>query len=132
MSSNPDELAAEVERTRERLGETVQELAAKADVKARAQEKAAELTHAAREKTTHAAHAVHDAGEKAREKAEKAGRPALAAAVVAGAAATAVTAVAAVRRRRRPALRRIGPFTVKAPKAAVRGARRARKATVRR
>ncbi len=36
------ELQQEIERTRERLGETVEELAAKADVKARAQAKAAE------------------------------------------------------------------------------------------
>ena len=39
------ELRQEIEETREQLGETVQQLAAKADVKARAQDKAAELTH---------------------------------------------------------------------------------------
>lgn len=39
------ELRQEIEETRERLGETVQQLAAKTDVKARAQNKAAELTH---------------------------------------------------------------------------------------
>lgn len=37
------ELREEIERTRERLGETVEQLAAKADVKGRAQAKAAEL-----------------------------------------------------------------------------------------
>jgi Protein of unknown function (DUF3618) len=37
------EIQQEIERTRERLGETVDELAAKADVKARAQAKAAEM-----------------------------------------------------------------------------------------
>ena len=37
------EIQAEIEKTREHLGQTVEELAAKADVKARAQAKAAEL-----------------------------------------------------------------------------------------
>src|SRR5271166_3628944 len=39
---NAPEIQQEIERTRERLGETVEELAAKADVKARARDKAAE------------------------------------------------------------------------------------------
>jgi len=38
------ELQAEIDQTRERLGQTVEELAAKADVKARARAKAADLT----------------------------------------------------------------------------------------
>ena len=37
------EIQQEIDRTRERLGETVEELAAKADVKARAKEKAVEM-----------------------------------------------------------------------------------------
>jgi DNA-binding XRE family transcriptional regulator len=37
------ELQQEIERTRERLGETVEELAAKADVKAQARKKAIEV-----------------------------------------------------------------------------------------
>ena len=37
------EIQQEIERTRERLGETVDELAAKADVKARARAKGAEM-----------------------------------------------------------------------------------------
>ena len=37
-------LEAEIERTREQLGDTVQELASRADVKSRARAKAAELT----------------------------------------------------------------------------------------
>ena len=37
------EIQQEIERTRDHLGETVEELVAKADVKARAQDKAAEL-----------------------------------------------------------------------------------------
>jgi hypothetical protein len=38
------QLEAEIERTRERLGETVQELVARVDVKSRARAKAAEMT----------------------------------------------------------------------------------------
>jgi hypothetical protein len=41
---DPQALAREIERTREELGETVEALAAKADVKARARGKAAELS----------------------------------------------------------------------------------------
>ena len=41
---DPQQLAEEIERTRQRLGETVEALAAKTDVKARAQEKANQLT----------------------------------------------------------------------------------------
>ena len=45
------ELQQEIERTRERLGETVEELAARADVKARARAKAAEMRARARDMT---------------------------------------------------------------------------------
>jgi archaellum component FlaD/FlaE len=41
---DPQQLAEEIERTREQLGETVEQLAAKADVKARAQDKARQVT----------------------------------------------------------------------------------------
>ena len=41
---HPDELMAEIERTRAELGDTVDALAAKADVKARAQQRAAEVS----------------------------------------------------------------------------------------
>ena len=60
-SRTPDQdaLAEEIQRTREQLGETVEALAAKADVKARAQRRAAEVkdnlrgkAHAARDKVT--------------------------------------------------------------------------------
>lgn len=47
MTTSPDdqqELEKEIERTREQLGETVEALAAKVDVKARAQEKVGQLT----------------------------------------------------------------------------------------
>jgi len=47
----PD-IQQEIERTRERLGETVDELAAKADVKARARAKAAEVTARAHKRAT--------------------------------------------------------------------------------
>jgi len=46
------EIQQEIERTREHLGETVEELAAKADVKARARVKAAELKAKAQDKAT--------------------------------------------------------------------------------
>jgi hypothetical protein len=41
---NPEELKQEIERTREQLGETVEALAAKADVQAQARAKASQLT----------------------------------------------------------------------------------------
>lgn len=43
VPDDPDELRREIERTREQLGETVEQLASKADVKKQAQDKAAEL-----------------------------------------------------------------------------------------
>ena len=43
-----EQLQAEIERTREQLGETVEELAARADVKARLQEKVEERKEAVR------------------------------------------------------------------------------------
>jgi uncharacterized protein DUF3618 len=45
-----EQLQQEIERARERLGETVEELAAKADVKAQARAKAAEVKGQARSK----------------------------------------------------------------------------------
>jgi uncharacterized protein DUF3618 len=47
---NQEEIKQEIERTREHLGETVEALAAKADVKARAQAKAADATTKAQAK----------------------------------------------------------------------------------
>jgi hypothetical protein len=41
---NPEELVAEINRTREQLGDTVEALAAKADVKARAQQRATDVS----------------------------------------------------------------------------------------
>jgi cobalamin biosynthesis Mg chelatase CobN len=48
------DIQAEIEQTRERLGETVEELVAKADVKARAKDKAAELKAKAQVKAAEA------------------------------------------------------------------------------
>jgi len=47
-------LRAEIERTREHLGATVEQLAAKVDVKSRARAKAAELTRQAKSATAQA------------------------------------------------------------------------------
>lgn len=70
-AADPGELRAKVEQTRQDLGETVEALAAKTDVKARAQEKAvaikgqtatkaAELGEQARAKATEAAHVLQE------------------------------------------------------------------------
>jgi uncharacterized protein DUF3618 len=50
-NGDPQELQQEIERTRERLGDTVQQLAAKADVKAMARDKASELSERVKDKT---------------------------------------------------------------------------------
>jgi hypothetical protein len=55
--SAPD-IQREIEQTREHLGQTVEELAAKADVKARAQAKAAEVKNRARVKAAEASERV--------------------------------------------------------------------------
>ncbi len=69
-SRTPEEeaLAGEIEHTRHQLGETVEALAAKADVKARAQHRAAEVTgslrgtaRAAKDKVTEQAAELRDA-----------------------------------------------------------------------
>jgi hypothetical protein len=51
---NQEEIKQEIERTREHLGETVEALAAKADVKARAQAKAADVKAQAQAKAADA------------------------------------------------------------------------------
>jgi chromosome segregation ATPase len=71
-----DDLRQEIERTRERLGETVDELAAKADVKGRARTKATKATARAREQaakaTVQAREQAAKATAQAREQAAKA------------------------------------------------------------
>jgi Protein of unknown function (DUF3618) len=54
----PEEIQREIEQTRERLGNTVEELAAKADVKARAQAKVADVKVTARVKAAEASERV--------------------------------------------------------------------------
>ncbi|HTA04668.1 MAG TPA: DUF3618 domain-containing protein [Streptosporangiaceae bacterium] len=57
MTGPPDdiqELRQEIERTREQLGDTVQQLAAKTDVQARARDKAVEMTRKVRGKASQA------------------------------------------------------------------------------
>ena len=57
-SDDQQELEKEIEQTRERLGETVEALTAKADVKARAQEKLGQLTARLKGKATEAGQQV--------------------------------------------------------------------------
>jgi hypothetical protein len=54
------EIQQEIERTREHLGETVEELAAKADVKARARAKAAEVKAKAQDKAAQVSGRMRD------------------------------------------------------------------------
>ncbi|WP_028812669.1 DUF3618 domain-containing protein [Streptomyces flavidovirens] len=73
-SPTPDELRAQVARTREELGRTVEALAAKADVKAQAQQKAARVKGMVQDKAAHALHTAHDkTPEPVREKVASAG-----------------------------------------------------------
>jgi Protein of unknown function (DUF3618) len=51
---DPQQLRQEIERTREQLGETVEQLAAKADVKSRAQTRAAEVSRRLKAKASQA------------------------------------------------------------------------------
>ena len=67
-SATPDELRAQVEVTRHELGHTVQALAAKADVRTRAQLKAGQVRGQLRERAT-------QAGTKARDTAHLRGHP---------------------------------------------------------
>lgn len=53
---DPQELEREIERTREQLGETVEKLVAKTDVKARAQDKVTDLAGRVKAKVGHAEH----------------------------------------------------------------------------
>ena len=57
---NPEELKQEIERTRAQLGETVEALAAKADVKGRAQRRATEVSRRLRGKARYGARRVKD------------------------------------------------------------------------
>jgi hypothetical protein len=54
VPDDPEQLRQEIERTREQLGETVEALVAKADVKARAKERAGQLSQVLKDKTAQA------------------------------------------------------------------------------
>jgi Protein of unknown function (DUF3618) len=58
VPDDPQQLRQEIERTREQLGETVEQLAAKADVKSRAQSRAAEVSERVKSKTGQAQNRV--------------------------------------------------------------------------
>ncbi len=60
------QLEQEIERTREQLGETVEQLVAKADVKGRARAKAAEVSERVKSKTSQAQNEVAAGAESAR------------------------------------------------------------------
>jgi gas vesicle protein len=69
LSAAPDDvqqLEQEIERTREQLGETVEQLAAKADVKGRARAKAAEVSERVKSKTSQAQNEVASGAESVR------------------------------------------------------------------
>ncbi|MGA5137645.1 DUF3618 domain-containing protein [Streptomyces azureus] len=110
-AKGPDELRQQIERTRSELGNTVEELAGKADVKGRARARAADLRDKAgamtvqlRSSAAQAGHTVHDkathAGPRPVRGVVQAGmrhpKPVLVAGAAAGAA---VVAVEVLRRR---------------------------------
>ena len=69
LSAAPDDVQQveqEIERTREQLGETVEQLAAKADVKGRARAKAAEVSERVKSKTSQAQNEVASGAENVR------------------------------------------------------------------
>ncbi|MER7401452.1 DUF3618 domain-containing protein [Streptomyces sp. NPDC000070] len=106
-AKGPDELRQQIERTRSELGNTVEELAGKADVKGRARARAADLRDKAgamtvqlRSSAAQAGHTVHEKATHARPRpvrgVVRAGRRHPGPVLVAGAAAAAGAAVVAV------------------------------------
>jgi predicted component of type VI protein secretion system len=84
-AKGPEELRQQIERTRSELGDTVEELAGKMDVKGRARARAADLRDKAgamtvqlRSSAAQAGHTVHDkathAGHKVQDRTQRAGR----------------------------------------------------------
>jgi hypothetical protein len=59
-SSDPEELQQEIERTRQELGDTVEALAHKADVKARVQERVTDISQRAQATAAQGARTVRD------------------------------------------------------------------------
>jgi hypothetical protein len=72
-AKGPDELRREIERTRSELGDTVEELAGKADVKGRARARAADLRDKAGAVTVQLRSSAAQAGHKVQGKASHAG-----------------------------------------------------------
>ena len=89
---SPEQIEAEIERTREELGETVAALAEKTDVKKQAQEKVDEAKAKARQAADAAAETAQDVAAEARR------NPAP---VIAAVSVVALVAIVVVRRRRR-------------------------------
>jgi cobalamin biosynthesis Mg chelatase CobN len=111
--TDPDQLRAEIERKRAELGDTVQQLAAKTDVKARAKQAVGDASGKAQQKLAGVKDQAAQAAGAVKEKASTAKqqladsdlpapvrRPLPLAAIVAAAAAVIVTVVVVVRRRR--------------------------------
>ncbi|MFE0858393.1 DUF3618 domain-containing protein [Streptomyces mutabilis] len=116
-AKGPDELRQQIEQTRSQLGDTVEELAGKADVKGRAKARAADLRDKAgamtvqlRSSAAHAGHAVQGKAGRAGHTVERrvpgrargvvrVGLDHPRAALVAGAAAGALVAAGVLRRR---------------------------------
>lgn len=67
LPDHPEQLRTEAEQTRQRLGETVDQLTAKTDVKARAQAKVADLTQRAKDTVGQVRQQAAAAGETGRE-----------------------------------------------------------------
>lgn len=72
-AKGPDELRQQIERTRSQLGDTVEELAAKADVKGRAKARAADLKDKAGALTVQLRSTAAQAGHRVQEKTALAG-----------------------------------------------------------
>ncbi|MGF1238345.1 DUF3618 domain-containing protein [Streptomyces sp. 2-6] len=72
-AKGPDELRQQIERTRSQLGDTVEELAAKADVKGRAKARAADLKDKAGALTVQLRSTAAQAGHRVQEKTAQAG-----------------------------------------------------------
>ncbi|MFH8975499.1 DUF3618 domain-containing protein [Streptomyces sp. NPDC017890] len=75
-AKGPDELRQQIEQTRGQLGDTVEELAGKADVKGRAKARAADLRDKAGAMTVQLRSSAAQAGHTAQDKASRAGHTA--------------------------------------------------------
>ena len=73
--ADPEQIQREIEQTREQLGDTVEALAAKTDVKARAQETAADLRQRAKDTTSQVRRQAVTAGETGRARVSEVAAP---------------------------------------------------------